>query len=176
MPARVGVSACLLGREVRYDGSHKRDGFVVDELARHVELVATCPEVDVGMGTPREPIALGSAGGEVRVRGVASGRDWTMPLRDHAVRRVAELAALGLDGYVLKSRSPSCGLSVAVDGRDGSGRGLFAAELTERLPSLPVVEEDALRDADRREEFLERVFAHARSRGIRSRFRPPTPE
>jgi uncharacterized protein YbbK (DUF523 family) len=173
---RVGVSACLLGRRVRYDGSHRRSAFVVEELAASVELVATCPEVDVGMGTPREPIALRRAGDDVRVLGVASGRDWTVALRDHAAQRVAQLAELGLDGYVLKSRSPSCGLTVAVDGRAGAGRGVFAAELTARLPTLPVVEEDALQDPAQRRAFLTEVLAHAGARGIRSPFRPPTPE
>jgi uncharacterized protein YbbK (DUF523 family) len=202
MLPRVGVSACLLGRPVRYDGSHRRSASLVEELSASVDLVPTCPEVDVGMGTPREPIALRGASGrddvrvlgvtggdddvrvlgvtgggdDVRVFGVASGRDWTAALREHAVRRVGELSELGLDGYVLKSRSPSCGLTVAVDGRAGAGRGVFAAELTSRLPALPVVEEDALEDPARREAFLSRVLAHARARGIRSAFRTPTPE
>jgi uncharacterized protein YbbK (DUF523 family) len=173
---RVGVSACLLGRAVRYDGSHRRSAFLVEELAGQVELVPTCPEVDVGMGTPREPIALTAVDGEVRVRGAASGRDWTAALREHAVRRVAELQRLGLDGYVLKSRSPSCGLSVAVAGSRAPGRGIFAAELRARLPDLPVIEEAALDDPDLREQFVQRVLAHARAAGIRSPFPPPTPE
>jgi uncharacterized protein YbbK (DUF523 family)/uncharacterized protein YbgA (DUF1722 family) len=152
---RIGVSACLLGRDVRYDGGHKRESFLVDELAPHVELVSTCPEVDVGMGTPREPIGLFADG----VRGVESGRDWTAALREHAARRVGELEALA--GYVLKNRSPSCGLNVPVRG-GARGRGVFAAELTARMPALPVVEEDALRDPDARDLFLTRAYAHAR--------------
>jgi uncharacterized protein YbbK (DUF523 family)/uncharacterized protein YbgA (DUF1722 family) len=150
---RIGVSACLLGRDVRYDGGNKREEFLVDDLAEHVELVDTCPEVEVGMGTPREPIRLDGG----RVRGVRSGRDWTDELRAHAERRVDELASLGLVGYVLKSRSPSCGLGVP---------GVFASELVARLPELPVVEEDALRDADARDHFLTRAYAHARVRSL----------
>jgi uncharacterized protein YbbK (DUF523 family)/uncharacterized protein YbgA (DUF1722 family) len=146
---RIGVSACLLGREVRYDGGHKREAFLVADLAPHVELVDTCPEVEVGMGTPREPIRR--EGG--RVRGVRSRRDWTDALRAHADRRVGELAALGLAGYVLKSGSPSCGLGVP---------GVFASELVSRLPDLPVVEEGALHDPDARDHFLTRAYAHAR--------------
>ena len=182
MTARVGVSACLLGSAVRYDGSHRRSAFLVEELADRVELVPTCPEMDVGMGTPREPIALRSGRGgsgaavAVRVLGVASARDWTAALREHAERRVAELVALGLDGYVLKSCSPSCGLSVAVDGRAGAGRGVFADELTARLPTLPVIEETDLHDPAGREQFVQRVLAHAGARGIRSPFPPTTPE
>jgi uncharacterized protein YbgA (DUF1722 family)/uncharacterized protein YbbK (DUF523 family) len=152
---RIGVSACLLGRDVRYDGGNKRESFLVEDLAPHVELVSTCPEVDVGMGTPREPIALSPEG----VRGVESGRDWTAPLREHAARRVGELRTLA--GYVLKSGSPSCGLDVPVRGGT-RGRGVFAAELTARLPALPVVEEDALRDPAARDQFLTRAYAHAR--------------
>jgi len=150
---RIGVSACLLGREVRYDGGHKREEFLVEDLAPHVELVDTCPEVEVGMGTPREPIRL--EGG--RVRGVRTGRDWTDELRAHAQRRVSELSSLGLAGYVLKSRSPSCGLGVP---------GVFASELVARLPELPVVEEDALGDPDARDHFLTRAYAHARVRAL----------
>jgi uncharacterized protein YbbK (DUF523 family)/uncharacterized protein YbgA (DUF1722 family) len=152
-PVRIGVSACLLGREVRYDGGHKREEFLVEDLAPHAQLVDTCPEVEVGMGTPREPIRLEAE----RVRGVRSGRDWTDELRAHAERRVGELAALGLAGYVLKSRSPSCGLGVP---------GVFASELVARLPELPVVEEDALRDPDARDHFLTRAYAHARVRSL----------
>jgi uncharacterized protein YbbK (DUF523 family)/uncharacterized protein YbgA (DUF1722 family) len=161
---RIGVSACLLGRAVRYDGGHKREGFLVEDLAPHVELVSTCPEVEVGMGTPREPIALVAAGSGVAVRGVDSGADWTDALRRHGERRVDELVELGLAGYVLKSGSPSCGLAVPVRGENGRRRpGVFAAALVERLPLLPVVEEDALHDDDALDHFLTRAYAHARA-------------
>ncbi|MCW3062864.1 MAG: hypothetical protein JWN32_36 [Solirubrobacterales bacterium] len=159
---RIGVSACLLGRAVRYDGGHKREAFLVEDLAPHADLVSTCPEVDVGMGTPREPIALVAEGGEVRVRGVESDADHTQALRAHGARRAGELAELGLAGYVLKSRSPSCGLAVRVRGEGARRPGMFAAALRERLPLLPVVEEDALHDADARDHFLTRAYAHAR--------------
>ena len=161
---RIGVSACLLGRSVRYDGGHTRDTFLVEDLAPHVDLLSTCPEVDIGLGTPREPIALVAAGGDVRVRGVESGADHTDALRAHGVRRGGELAAIGLAGYVLKSRSPSCGLAVGVrgDGVEAPRPGVFAAALLERLPLLAVIEENALRDAGARDHFLTRVYAHAR--------------
>jgi uncharacterized protein YbbK (DUF523 family)/uncharacterized protein YbgA (DUF1722 family) len=164
VPVRIGVSACLLGRRVRYDGGHKRESFLVEDLAPHVDLLSTCPEVDVGLGTPREPIALVAADGDVRVRGLESGADHTEALRAYGVRRTGELAEAGLAGYVLKSRSPSCGLAVGVRGGGAAATrpGVFAAALVDRLPLLAVIEEEALRDADARDHFLTRVYAHAR--------------
>jgi uncharacterized protein YbgA (DUF1722 family)/uncharacterized protein YbbK (DUF523 family) len=166
---RLGVSACLLGDEVRYDGGHKRDTFLVDTLGPFVEWVAVCPEVEVGLGVPRPSLRL--TGAPVRPRLVVekTGEDLTARMRRWASRRVAELAELGLHGYVLKRGSPSCGLlRVRVYGDGGQpgpvGRGLFAAALTDALPTLPVEEEGRLADAGIRENFIERVFACARWR------------
>jgi uncharacterized protein YbbK (DUF523 family)/uncharacterized protein YbgA (DUF1722 family) len=166
---RIGVSACLLGREVRYDGGHKRDSFLLDTLGPHVEWVAVCPEVEVGMGTPRPPIRLERRGEEVRLLMPSTGGDYTDAMRGWAARRVEDLAALDLDGYVLKKGSPSCGMErVKVYAKGGlvakEGRGVFAAALLARLPDLPVEEEGRLDDPALRETFIVRVLVHRRWR------------
>ena len=210
---RIGVSSCLLGAEVRFDGQHKRNDFLVDELGPLVEWVPVCPEVEVGMGIPRESVRLvrGPAGrslmlghenkllrnpktgskppsttprGQTRAGAPAMGsleqsssspdayEDWTDRMEAYAARRVARLATLNLRGYVLKSRSPSCGMErvnlyANADPKSRTqptktGVGLFAAELLRALPDLPVEEEGRLSDARLRENFIERVFAYHR--------------
>jgi uncharacterized protein YbbK (DUF523 family) len=143
---RVGVSACLVGREVRYDGGHKLTDAVM-ELGSRVELVPVCPEDEVGMGTPREPIHITRDG---RLVGVDSQTDHTDAMNAWSEKRLAELS--DLDGYVLKARSPSCGL---IGAASTGGRGLFAQALTQTYPELPVVEEGAVDEG-----FIERVFEH----------------
>jgi uncharacterized protein YbgA (DUF1722 family)/uncharacterized protein YbbK (DUF523 family) len=169
MPIRLGISACLLGHEVRYDGGHKRDAFLTDTLGRWVEWVPVCPEVELGLGIPREPIRL--EGDPVRPRLVAtrSGTDHTAAMLRLARARTAALVGADLSGYVLKKDSPSCGMErVRMYGRSGTPRrdgvGLFARVLMERLPLLPIEEEGRLRDPGLRENFVERVFAYARWR------------
>ncbi|HEY4595237.1 MAG TPA: DUF523 domain-containing protein, partial [Thermoanaerobaculia bacterium] len=142
---RVGISACLLGQEVRYNGGHKRDAFLTDTFGRYVEWVAVCPEVEVGMGTPRLPIRLERRGEETRLVMPSTGEDYTDAMRSWGQRRVAALAEMDLDGYVLKKDSPSCGMErVKVYSGEGApskdGRGLFAETLMARLPDLPVEE------------------------------------
>ena len=163
---RLGISACLLGQEVRFDGGHKRDPFLTDELGRHVEWVPVCPEVEVGMGTPREPLQLVRVAGTTRMMTTSSGIDYTDRMNEWARARVDLLARENLDGYVLKSKSPSCGVwNVKVAGADGSGgdgRGLFAAALLERLPPLPVEEEGRLANPAVRADFMDRVRAYKR--------------
>jgi uncharacterized protein YbbK (DUF523 family) len=164
---RIGISSCLLGQKVRFDGGHKRDAFLADTFGAHVEWVPVCPEVEVGMGTPREPIRLVRHGAGVRLLGVKSATDHTNAMREWAARRAEALAREDLDGYVLKKDSPSCGMErVKVYDPNGApvrtGRGLFAEALMERLPLLPVEEEGRLSDPRLRENFVERVFAHRR--------------
>src|SRR4051794_38059657 len=110
MKLRIGVSACLLGESVRWDGNHKHDLFLTDVLGPFVEYVPVCPELEVGMGVPREPIQLARAGRSVSLVGVHSRVDHTAAMERFAKARVAALRALDLAGYVLKSRSPSCGM------------------------------------------------------------------
>ena len=164
---RLGISSCLLGEAVRFDGGHKRDRFLTDVLGRHVEWVRVCPEVEVGMGTPRETLRLVRAGSDVRMITTRTSVDHTDAMRGWAKRRVEALAREDLDGYVLKKDSPSCGMErVKVYGRSGvaarDGRGLFAEVLLARLPLLPVEEEGRLTDPTLRENFIERVFAYRR--------------
>lgn len=171
-PIRIGISSCLLGEEVRFDGGHKRDAFLTETFGRYVEWVPVCPEVEIGLGTPRESIRLVRSPRGVRLVGPRSGRDLTERMRRYARRRVRELGAADLDGYVLKKDSPSCGLHrVRVYGADGEppvrdGRGLFAAELADRLADLPVEEEGRLSDPRLRENWVERVFVYARLKSL----------
>src|SRR5512135_2740954 len=109
-PIRIGISMCLLGEGVRFDGGHKRDAFLVDTFGRYVEWLPVCPEVDIGLGTPREPIRLARTGRDIRLVGVKSGADHTVAMRAYADRKAEELAASDLCGYVLKKDSPSCGM------------------------------------------------------------------
>src|SRR5262249_25167050 len=166
MPIRLGISACLLGHEVRYDGGHKRDAFLTDTLGGWVEWVPVCPEVELGLGVPRETIRLEGDARAPRLLAPRSGRDHTEAMARLARGRADELARLDLDGYVLKKDSPSCGMErVRVWGAPGRpGVGAFARVLMERLPLLPVEEEGRLRDPGLRENFVERLFAHRRWR------------
>ena len=168
---RLGISACLLGDEVRYDGGHKRDPFLTTVLGPLVEWVKVCPEVEVGMGTPREPIRLVDDHGVIRLLTVKTGIDHTASMTAYSAKRATALAAEDLCGYVLKKDSPSCGLErVRVYAASGvptkSGRGVFAAALVERFPTLPVEEEGRLSDPRLRENFIERIFAYDRLRRL----------
>ena len=170
-PIRIGMSACLLGEQVRFDGGHKRDAFLTETLGRFVEWVSVCPEVECGFGTPREAMRLVRVENGVRLLTVKSGIDLTAPMERYSRSRVFALAAENLSGYVLKKDSPSCGLErVKVYDRHGSparsGRGLFAAALVEVYPYLPIEEEGRLTDPRLRDNFVERVFAYARLRGL----------
>ena len=167
---RVGVSTCLLGQHVRFDGGHKKDAFVTGPLARFVALVPVCPEVELGMGTPRESVRLVRLGDGVRMVGHRSGTDHTDAMRRWAEGRVRELEGEDLCGYVLKKDSPSCGMERVKVYAKGpaarTGRGLFAEALMERMPLLPVEEEGRLNDPRLRENFIERVFAYRRLKDL----------
>jgi uncharacterized protein YbgA (DUF1722 family)/uncharacterized protein YbbK (DUF523 family) len=170
-PIRVGISSCLLGEAVRYDGGHKRDSFLTETLGRFVEWVPVCPEVECGLGTPRESMRLTRLEHDVRLLTVKTGIDLTDQLTTYARRRVPELAFEKLCGYVLKKDSPSCGLErVKVYDNRGvptrSGRGLFASMLVDRFPDLPIEEEGRLSTPRLRDNFVERVFAYARLRDL----------
>ncbi len=172
-PLRVGISACLLGQPVRYDGRDKRSAFLIEALGPHVSYVPVCPEVEVGMGVPRETVALirRDDGDRVAMLGTESRRDFTAAMTVYADARVEALASAGLCGYVLKARSPSCGLgSVPITGAPAAevfqGDGLFARALRRRLPTLPVVEETALDEPAARDAFLSALFAHQRLRAL----------
>jgi uncharacterized protein YbgA (DUF1722 family)/uncharacterized protein YbbK (DUF523 family) len=166
-PMRLGVSSCLLGNEVRFDGGHKRDRFVTDLLARFVEWVPVCPEVELGMDTPRPALRLVGEGDDVRMVEIKSGREHTKAMKRYSARRVRALRGLALCGYILKKGSPSCGMArVKVYGEKSMparrGRGLYASALMEAYPNLPCEDEGRLNDSKLRENFIERVFAYQR--------------
>jgi len=154
---------------VRYDGGHKRDSFVADVLGPCVEWVSVCPELEAGMGVPRPPIRLVDEDGDLRLVAPSTGRDFTATMRRFSAGRLRELERLGLDGYVLKKGSPSCGTERVAVYRGAhrlhrKGVGLFAAALLARWPELPVEEEGQLSDRRLRENFIERVFCRNRWR------------
>jgi uncharacterized protein YbgA (DUF1722 family)/uncharacterized protein YbbK (DUF523 family) len=168
---RIGVSACLLGQEVRFDGGHKRDSFIVDTLGPFVEFVPVCPEFEIGLGVPRDTLRLERTGAHVRMVANKSGRDLTASMNRFAARRTAAIAHEDLSGYVLKKDSPSCGMErVRVYDHSGmprrDGVGLFAAALMARFPNLPIEEEGRLNDPRLRENFVERIFAYQRLRSF----------
>lgn len=166
-PVRIGISACLLGQEVRFDGGHKRDHFLINVFGPHVEFLPVCPEVEMGLGTPRETLRLVRQDGRLRMLTTRTAVDHTEGMTRWAARRLRELADEDLSGYVLKKDSPSCGMErVKTYSENGpaarDGRGIFAAALLERFPQLPVEEEGRLGDPTLRENFIERVFAYRR--------------
>ncbi|MBI4806413.1 MAG: DUF523 and DUF1722 domain-containing protein [Desulfovibrio sp.] len=163
-PLRIGVSACLLGQPVRFDGGHKHDRWITGELGKHVEFVPVCPEVEAGFGVPREAMRLVGDPDAPRLVTVRSGRDMTAPMESWAARRAEELARENLCGFIFKSKSPSSGMTrVKVYSEKGGmpahkGVGLFAKAFMRRFPSLPVEEDGRLCDAKLRENFIERIF------------------
>jgi uncharacterized protein YbgA (DUF1722 family)/uncharacterized protein YbbK (DUF523 family) len=170
-PIRVGVSSCLLGETVRYDGGHKRDAFVSDVLGKFVEWVPVCPELESGLGVPRPPMRLVRDGVDVRMVEIKSGVDRTRAVVRWASARLRALRSLALCAYILKKDSPSCGMErVKVYGGAGmpqrDGTGIYARALREAFPDLPVEEEGRLRDPELRENFIERVFAYSRLRAL----------
>ena len=164
---RVGISRCLLGEEVRFDGGHKHDGFLTGTLGRFFEWVPVCPEVEAGMGVPRESVRLLADPAGIRMVGVRSGSDFTDAMKSYSRLKVEELQRTDLHGFILKKDSPSCGMErVRLYAGAGTavrqGRGMFAEELMARFPDLPVEEEGRLHDLGLRENFIERVFAFHR--------------
>jgi len=163
---RIGVSSCLLGQEVRYDGGHKHSGYITQTLARHFEFVPFCPEVAIGLGIPRPPIRLVQTPSGVRARGVDQpDRDVTDALIAYGARIAGEIG--GFSGYLFKKGSPSCGMErVKIYTEQGmpatSGAGLYADAIMAAHPLLPVEEEGRLMDPVLRENFIERVFVHHR--------------
>lgn len=156
---RVGISSCLLGENVRYDGTNKR--VALWNLGEIFEWVPVCPEVEIGLGVPREPIELVRDGDEVRLLGVSSEADHTESMRTFADRRLERLAALGLHGYIFKARSPSCGPdAVPVAGSEEKRAGMFAEAVLARLPGLPVAHEEHLAQPAARRRFAARVLAY----------------
>jgi uncharacterized protein YbgA (DUF1722 family)/uncharacterized protein YbbK (DUF523 family) len=164
---RLGISRCLLGDEVRYDGGHKRDRFLVNELGQYVEWVPVCPEVEIGLPIPRESMRLVGDPDNPRLIAPKSGADYTERMVTWAEGRVRELDSEGLHGFVFKKDSPSSGLyRVRVYDQHGMARrvgtGLFPRQVLHRFPNLPLEEEGRLHDAGLRENFIDRIFTYYR--------------
>ncbi len=164
---RIGISSCLLGNKVRHDGGHKHEPYITQTLGRHVEWVPVCPELEVGMGVPRETVRLVGSLSNPKMIADKSGKDWTREMQSYSQKRVRSLEEMDLSGFILKKNSPSCGMErVRIFGPKGifnkQGRGLFAQTLMTKLPLLPVEEEGRLYDPGLRENFIERVFGYGR--------------
>lgn len=168
---KIGVSACLLGHQVRYDGGHKRDAFIVGPLSKYLDYIPLCPETAIGLGIPRPTIRLM---GEIERPRLVGSRDPTLDVTEkmerYARHQAGELA--DLCGFILKKGSPSCGMErVKVFSSDGTraerkGSGLFARILIQQQPLLPVEEEGRLNDALLRENFINRVYLLHRWHGL----------
>lgn len=163
---RLGISSCLLGQRVRYDGNHKHDRFITDTLGRFFEFVPICPEVAIGLGVPRAPIRLVGPAAAPRAVGIDDpALDVTDKLAACGRRMARELD--DISGYIFKSKSPSCGVErVKVYHRSGMpakhGRGVYAAAFLAARPGLPAEEEGRLNDPRWRGNFIERVFSYRR--------------
>jgi uncharacterized protein YbgA (DUF1722 family)/uncharacterized protein YbbK (DUF523 family) len=161
---KLGISSCLLGEKVRYDGGHKLDHFLTDTLGVYVDWVPVCPEVESGLPVPREAMHLIGDPVAPRLVTIRSGVDHTNRMRQWANKKVKLLAAEDLCGFVFKSRSPSSGMrGVKIYSPEGmpvnTGSGIFAKAFQDRFPLLPVEDEGRLHDPALRENFIERIFA-----------------
>ena len=164
---RLGISQCLLGEQVRFDGGHKRDRFLTDTLGPFVDWIPVCPEVEAGLGTPREAMRLVGAPEAPRLLTIKTQKDLTSILDKFSHRKIQELKALDLDGFIFKKDSPSCGIKqVRVYQHPSSpsrkGSGLFAQAFQKAFPLIPIEDEGRLNDPWIRENFIERIFAYHR--------------
>lgn len=166
-PLRLGISRCLLGDEVRFDGGHKRDHFLTDVLGSYVEWVSVCPEVEAGLSIPREAMRLVGNPQRPRLMTISTKHDHTQAMESMLDERLDSLRTLNLSGFVFKRGSPSCGVErVRVYTAQGmpshSGVGIFAKAFIGQFPLIPVEEEGRLSDPSLRENFIERVFCYRR--------------
>ena len=166
---KLGISSCLLGKKVRYDGGHKLDPFLTDTLGHYVEWVSVCPEVECGLPVPREAMRLVGNPENLRLVTIRSKVDHSARMAAWTKKKVAELEKAGLCGFVFKSRSPSSGMrDVKIYSPDGmpvgTGSGIFAKAFQNRLPLIPVEDEGRIHDPALRENFIERVFTFKRWR------------
>ncbi|TQV88414.1 DUF523 domain-containing protein [Aliikangiella coralliicola] len=168
----IGISSCLLGNNVRYDGGHKYDRLIVDTLNKEFELIGFCPEVEIGLGVPRPKIQLVNFNQETRCLDELTNQiDYTDQLAQCYDQNQSWLTSIS--GYIFKTKSPSCGLSKVTTKYlhketenhilKSDGRGIFARTLVERIPGLPVIEEDEFEQAERRQQFLLDVVKYFQS-------------
>jgi len=168
---KLGISSCLLGHKVRYDGGHKLDRYLANTLGEYAEFVPVCPEVECGFPIPRESLRLVGNPESPRLVTTRTGQDFTDRMANWASRRVVELEGEGLCGYIFKSGSPSSGMQgVKIYGASGvpsnRGVGMFAMAFMKHFPMLPTEQESRLYDPRLRENFIERVFAYQRWRQL----------
>ncbi len=165
---KLGISSCLLGRNVRYDGGNKLDRFLIDALSSLVEWVPVCPETECGLPVPREAMQLVGHPESPRLVAIESRADHTEKLNRWIDKKLADPAMLNLCGFVFKARSPSCGVRdasiiPASSGAAVPGAGIFAGAVLRRFPDLPVEDEERLHDAAVREAFIEKISARLRA-------------
>ena len=163
----IGISSCLLGESLRYDGSHKRNSLLLETFGNWVQWLPICPEVEVGMGVPRESLSLFGNPDDPRMLTNETQIDHTQEMRAWAEKRLMQPDLEKIHGYILKSCSPSCGLfdvpvfPSTLQDEPQMGRGLFAKTLLRKFPNLPIEEESGLQDPAILENFIERVLAYA---------------
>ncbi|MGD9158096.1 MAG: DUF523 and DUF1722 domain-containing protein [Desulfobacteraceae bacterium] len=177
-PIKIGISSCLLGNKVRYDGGHKLDRFLRDIFGAFVEYVPVCPETECGLGIPREAMRLEGDIEDPRLMTIKSREDITERMKQWSTRRIIGLKKGDLCGFIFKSKSPSCGIErVKVFNEKGThvskGKGLFAEELINRFPLIPVEDEAGIHNPGLRENFIERIFTFRRWRDITKGKRTP---
>jgi len=170
---RLGISVCLLGEKVRYDGGHKRDAFLTDTLGKFVEYVQVCPETECGLGVPRETLRLEGDPDHPRLINTQTRKDRTDQMSTWAKNRITDLEQADLCGFIFKKKSPSCGMKQVrvCNGKGGmvrKGSGIFARMFMNHFPLLPAEEEERLHDPGLRENFLERIFVCKRWRELLS--------
>ncbi|MFC1539062.1 YbgA family protein [Candidatus Latescibacterota bacterium] len=169
-PIIIGISTCLLGDKVRYDGGHKLDRFLRDTLGHYFEYIPVCPEVECGLTVPRESMHLVGDPADPRLKTIRTGTDHTGRMKKWGAAKLEDMEDKNLCGYIFKSRSPSSGMErIKIYGEDGGlvstkGTGLWARMIMDRFPLLPVEDEGRLHDPVLREKFIERVFIYRRWR------------
>jgi len=168
---RIGISSCLMGNNVRYDGGHKLDHYLRDTLGQLIEWVPICPEAECGLSIPREPMGLVGDPDSPRLVTRDTGIDHTDRMLRWAQKRLAALEAECLCGFVFKARSPSCGvhdakLSAQSGKPVGNRAGLFAESVMARFPRMPVQDEEGLHDPTAQEKFIRQAFAYSRRQAL----------
>ena len=166
---KIGVSSCLLGKEVRYNGGHSHDRYVTGTLGQHFTFVDVCPEVEAGFGIPRETLRLVGDPDAPRLMTTKTKKDFTDQMQNWAKGRVTELEKEDLCGFIFKKGSPSSGMErVRVYSASGMpsnrGSGMFARAFMDHFPLIPTEEDGRLNDSTLRENFIERIFALRRWR------------
>jgi uncharacterized protein YbbK (DUF523 family) len=164
---KIGISSCLLGNNVRYDGGNREDPYIKDVLGMGIEWFPVCPEVECGLGVPREAMHLVGDAHSPRLVTMLSRVDHTDVMLAWTEKRLVELGKENLNGFIFKSRSPSSGLSgvtiyTSAGVPAGEGSGIFAAAFVKRFPSIPVIDDTQFHDSRLREDFIKAIFALSR--------------